>query len=270
LKTAAAVAEAVQSVEVAAVPNGAEEDTSLDLKYVVLKVDEILAEGKLDQAQKEAILALVDLLVKETADKLGTVTDVIRFRLLKNEWMYVPLGSKSDNEVSARHLARRTNQVAYVMERTGASATTVGKLMRRQRAIFTAAAAKARLIVNGKLGVTATLQAMQLAKTTWTGMRSLRTLLRHYGINLQLASEAKCKALLKGHEVHVSYSYMDLHSGKRKEGKSTRCLVGSSAIGEIMARDLDARLADGSFIQRKFPNDRNRHDRRWKCWARAS
>ena len=37
---------------------------------------------------------------------------------------------------------------------------------------------------------------------------------------------------------------MDLHSGKRKEGKSTRCLVGSSAIGEIMARDLDARLAD--------------------------
>ena len=37
---------------------------------------------------------------------------------------------------------------------------------------------------------------------------------------------------------------MDLHSGKRKEGKSTRCLVGSSAIGGIMARDLDARLAD--------------------------
>ena len=157
IAAAVAVAEAVQSVEVAAVPKGAEGGNVLDLNYVVLKVNEVLAEGKLDQEQKEAILALVNLLVKGTADKIGTATGVLRYRLLRNEWMNVPLGSKSDDEVSARHLARRTNQVAYVIERTGASAPTVVQLMRRQRAIFTAAAAKARMILNGKLGVTATL-----------------------------------------------------------------------------------------------------------------
>ena len=142
LKKASAVAEAAGSLDIAAVPKGAERDTVLDLKCVVLKVDEICTEGKLGQAQKGPILALVNLLVKETADKIGTVTDVARFRLLKNRWMNVPLGSRSDDEVPARHLVRRTNQVAYAIERTGASAPTVMRRMRRQQAIFTAAAAK--------------------------------------------------------------------------------------------------------------------------------
>ena len=126
---------------------------------------------------------------------------------------------------------------------------------------MSAAAAKAELLFEHRLDVEATLQAMQAVKASWSGLRNLRILLNHLGVHLKFASERNCKAALSAHQVSITYSEMPLGSGKARDNHTTMCLVCSSPVFEVLARDLDARVADGSFLLRSLPNDVNHFGR---------
>ena len=87
--------------------------------------------------------------------------------------------------------------------------------MRRQREVFAEAAAKAELIQNCSLDVESTLQLMTASQTTWTGLQKLKTLLKHKGVYLGIASEAKVKKHIATFDVNTVYHTVKLQVAVR-------------------------------------------------------
>jgi len=112
-------------------------------------------------------------------------------------------------------------------------------LMRRNESEFEEAVSKAKLQSSSTLGVTATLQLMNAAQTTWTGLRKIRTLLKTQGIYMRVASEAEIKKFLARFDVHTSYYTMPLHTGSKHGDDTVMSLIMTASVHDSLARDLD-------------------------------
>ena len=183
-----------------------------DDRVDILNVRGILERGGISTGEVASLRKLIELREQELDMKEGKVPDVRRFRLGRLEWVRVP-PNRGTGQVAVRRQQQKTNVVDYVMERMSFGTGEAARLMRRRRDVFTEAAARAEVICQNRLNVEQTLQAMHSVQASWTGMRSLKTktLLRHFGINLNLASEASVKAHVQQFDVPIFIFYARLY-----------------------------------------------------------
>ena len=112
------------------------------------------------------------------------------------------------------------------MEITNAGVETTARIIRTQRAIFTEAASRASIVSKQRLGIEATLQVMQSVNASWSGMRALKTILGHFGIHLNFASEVNGSSSIPkpSHSLNLMHLRRNIFCRNKGENETTRCL----------------------------------------------